>query len=188
MRHAVRTEGFRYALRPVEMTDAGFIVALRTDPELSAYLHPTSPRVEDQEAWIRAYEQRNGDWYFVVEDLKSGTPVGVVAIYDEDGGTAEWGRWLIRKSVPAAVESAFLVYRTAFEVLALSELYCRTVAENVHVVSFHDSSGAVRADVLPAYFKLNGLKHDAVEHRVDRQRWVAMRPRLEMLAQRLAAH
>jgi len=188
MRHSLRIEGFRYGLRPIRTEDARFVVELRTDPELGAYLHRTSGRVEDQEAWLAAYFERAGDYYFIVEELKTGEPVGAIGLYDSDGRQAEWGRWLIRKGSPAAVESALLIYRAAFEGLGLAEVYCRTVAQNAKVVSFHDSSGAERVATLEAHFELDGVVHDAVEHRVDRSRWDTMRPKLEFLARRLAEH
>lgn len=188
MRHSLSIEGFRYRLRPIARSDAAFVVGLRRDPELGRYLHRTSDRVADQEAWLEAYFERPGDHYFVVEEIRSGEAVGTVGLYDSDGRRAEWGRWLIRKDAPAAVESALLVYRAAFEGLGLEEVYCRTVAENAKVVSFHDSSGAARVGTLAAHFRLDGVDHDAVEHRVDRNRWGAMRPKLEFLAKRLAEH
>lgn len=188
MLHDVRIEGFRYALRPVTLDDAAFILSLRTDPELNAFLHPTSPRLEDQEAWLQAYFERLGDWYFVVEELRTGQPVGTVGMYDLEGDVAEWGRWLIRKETPAAVESALLLYRVAFERLRLERLYCRTVAANAAVVSFHDSSGAEFMGVLPGHFMFSGVRQDAVEHCVRRARWPAIEARLEKLARRLAIH
>lgn len=188
MRHNLRLEGFRYGLRPIGEADARFVADLRSDPELGAWLHRTSGRVEDQAAWLHAYFDRPGDYYFIVEDLESREPVGTIGVYDSDGRTAEWGRWLIRKEVPAAVESALLVYRTAFEGVGLGAVYCRTVAENAKVVSFHDSSGAERVRTLEKHFSLDGVEHDAFEHRVDRGRWDMMRPKLELLARRLAQH
>lgn len=189
MRHDLTLSGFRFRLRPVAPGDAAFILGLRTDPELGRYLHATSPRLEDQEAWIAAYEARDGDYYFVVEDLKSGSPVGTIGVYDvgaEAAGTAEWGRWLIARGSVAAVESALLIYRMAFEQLGLDSVYCRTVADNAKVVSFHDSSGARRAGVLKDHVVLAGDAHDSIEHRVARELWDAMRPKLEALARRLA--
>jgi RimJ/RimL family protein N-acetyltransferase len=188
MRHEIRIEGSRYALRPVALDDAAFILNLRTDPELSAFLHPTSPQLADQEAWLRAYFERAGDWYFVVEDMRTGQPVGTAGIYDLENGRAEWGRWLLCRRNPAAVESALLIYRAAFERLGLEELYCRTVAANAAVVSFHNSSGAEFMGVLPGHFVLNGAPQDAVEHCVRRATWPPMQARLEKLAQRLAMH
>jgi len=187
MQHELSLEGRRFALRPVRRGDAAFIVALRRDPELGRYLHPTPPRVEDQEAWLDAYAARPGDYYFVVEDRVLGEPVGLIALYDVDetAKTGEWGRWLIRRGSLAAVESALLIYRAAFERLALDTVYCRTVADNAPVVSFHDSSGAERLGVLRGHVVLAGRAHDAIEHRVTRPLWEEIRPRLEALARRL---
>jgi RimJ/RimL family protein N-acetyltransferase len=188
MRHDLRLIGHRFGLRPVEMTDAGFIVALRNDPELGRFLHRTSPRVEDQKAWLSAYFERTGDYYFVIEDLKLGEAVGTVGIYDVDAerGEAEWGRWLVARGSLAAVESALLIYRIAFDVLGLSAVASRTLADNTPVVSFHDSAGAPRRRVLKDHVVLNGKPHDSVEHRVERAAWAGMAPRLEMLARRVA--
>ncbi|MGA0605999.1 GNAT family N-acetyltransferase [Phenylobacterium sp. VNQ135] len=189
MRHELNLTGFGFRLRPVVGADAAFILGLRTDPELGRYLHATSPRLSDQEAWIAAYEARPGDYYFIVEDVKDGAPVGTVGIYDvgaEAPAQGEWGRWLIHPRSVAAVESALLVYRMAFEQLGLGAVYCRTVADNAKVVSFHDSSGARRHGLLKDHVVLAGQAHDSVEHRVDRALWDAMRPRLDMLARRLA--
>lgn len=188
MRHDVRLEGFRFRLRPVTLADAPFIVGLRTDPELGRFLHATSPRVEDQEAWLERYFERAGDVYFVIEDGRTGEAVGTIGIYDIDEAAraGEWGRWLVKPGSVAAVESALLIYRAAFEVLGLEAVYCRTVADNQRVVSFHDSTGAPRTGVLKDHVELNGALHDSVEHRVTREAWTAMRPRLEMLASRVA--
>lgn len=186
MKHALQMAGRRFSLRPATREDAGFILSLRTDPELGRYLHPTSPKLEDQLAWMEAYEARDGDYYFVIEDQVLDAPVGTIAIYDADQGAAEWGRWLIRPGSLAAVESALLTYRAGFEVLGLSRLYCRTIADNQRVVSFHDSMGAKRTGLLEAYASLRDGPHDAVEHTVTAELWPTLRPRLERLAERVA--
>jgi RimJ/RimL family protein N-acetyltransferase len=186
MEHALSLAGRRFALRPATSADSRFIVDLRTDPVLARYLHPTSPRLEDQFAWMQAYAARPGDFYFVIEDRKLGEPVGTVGLYDLAGAAAEWGRWLIRPGCLAAVESALLVYRLAFERLELEEAYCRTIAENAQVVSFHDSMGARRRRRIDGYAVLADGRHDAVEHVVSRAEWPALRPRLERLADRVA--
>jgi RimJ/RimL family protein N-acetyltransferase len=81
------------------------------------------------------------------------------------------------------VESAWLIYRIAFEVFGLGEVYCRTVAANAAVVSFHDSCGITDRHVLPSHFELGGQRLDAVEHRVDRSAWRVLEPRLLRLVQ-----
>lgn len=186
MKHELHIEGRRFALRPVQMDDAELIVALRTDPELGRYLHGTSPRVADQIAWFDSYERRPGDYYFMIVDQTLGEAVGTIGLYDVHEGAGEWGRWLIRRGSLAAVESAALIYRVGFEQLRLDRLYCRTVADNLQVVSFHDSMGAARTRTIGNFARLADGMHDGVEHQVTRDAWEQLRPRLERLAQRVA--
>lgn len=184
MRHSFGIVGYRFALRPVTLNDAAFLVRLRTQAG-GRFIHQTSPRVEDQIAWIEAYEARPGDYYFIIEDIREGRPVGAVGIYDVAAGEAEWGRWVVEGGSVAAVESALLTYRMAFEQLELAAVYCRTVADNAQVVSFHDSSGATRTGLLKDHAVLDDGPHDSIEHRVDHALWATMRPRLDMIARRV---
>jgi RimJ/RimL family protein N-acetyltransferase len=174
--------GPAFRLRPAGEGDAAFIVALRSDPALNAWVNPTSPRVEDQLAWLSKYFEREGDWYFVVERL-DGTAEGLIGIYDQAGGEAEWGRWLLRPGSLAAVESVLLMYRAAFGSLGLDAVHCRTAAANERVVSFHDSCGIAERRVLPGCLELHGQRQDAVEHRLTRAAWPAVEERLAKLAQ-----
>ena len=45
-------------LRPVEVTDAEFILELRTDKRLGQFLSTTSPDLDQQREWIRGYKKR----------------------------------------------------------------------------------------------------------------------------------
>jgi RimJ/RimL family protein N-acetyltransferase len=183
MRHELSLAGAAFGLRPVRDEDAAFIVGLRSDPELGRYLHPTSPNVADQLAWLARYYERPGDYYFVIERLATGAPEGLIGVYDIEAGQAEWGRWLLKPGSLAAVESAALVYRCAFELLQLDAVYCRTVAANERVVSFHDSCGIAERRLLPGHFELHGERVDAVEHRLTRDAWPPVDARLTHLAQ-----
>jgi RimJ/RimL family protein N-acetyltransferase len=185
VRHDLTLEGSTLRLRPVTDADAEFIVALRGDPNLSRFLHATSTRVQDQLDWLRLYYERPDDYYFVIERRGSDRPEGLVALYDIDTerGSGEWGRWILKAGSLAAAESAWLIYRCAFERLELREVYCRTVAENRSVVSFHDSCGLPGRTLLPAHFALGGRRLDAIEHRMDREAWNEVRPRLEKVVQ-----
>lgn len=188
MRHDVSIEGKAFRLRPIGDDDATFVVELRTHPELSRFLHPVSPDPEVQRAWLAAYYDREGDYYFVIEDARRHDAVGLVALYDisADRRTAEWGRWILRSGSPAAVESAWLIYRVAFEQLGLDEVYCRTVGGNAPIVSFHTSCGLTRQRRLSAHFTIVGEPVDAIEHRLNRGEWTQVGPRLERLADRMA--
>jgi len=184
MRHNLAIEGFRFGLRPVDNDDASFIVRLRKDPVLGCYLHRGARTTVDQLAWLEDYYQREGDYYFVIERSDKQQREGLMAIYDVDRAArkGEWGRWIVATGSLAAVESAWLVYRVAFEVLCLDTLVCRTVADNHQVVSFHDSCGIDQKQYLPGYFNLNGEAYDAVEHVVTSQAWPNIGQHLERLA------
>lgn len=183
MRHDLSLQGAAFGLRPVRDEDAGFIVGLRSDPELGRWLNPTSPNVSDQLAWLARYYERPGDCYFVIERLSTGAAEGLIGIYDIEGGEAEWGRWLLKPGSLAAVESAALIYRCAFDALRLDAVCCRTLAANERVVSFHDSCGIAERRVLPGHVELRGERLDAVEHRLTRAAWPAVDAKLTQLAQ-----
>ncbi|HEY0997828.1 MAG TPA: GNAT family N-acetyltransferase [Gemmatimonadaceae bacterium] len=186
MRHELRVEGAFVRLRPIRVEDAPFVAELRGAPERAKHLHRGDTSVEAQERWLRAYEDRAGDYYFVIERVADAGPEGLVGIYDVTDREAEWGRWILRPGSLAAAESALLTYRCAFEGLGLPELYCRTLARNASVVSFHDSAGARRAGVLPAHFEIDGERLDAVEHRVGAGEWPGVRERLGRIAEAVA--
>jgi len=185
MRHNLFIEGYAFRLRPITDNDAAFVVELRNNPELNRYLHAGATREEDQLTWLARYYECKDSYYFIVERLANGMPDGAVGLYDIDDrtGTGEWGRWILRPRSLAAVESAYLIYRVAFEGLGLRSVYCRTVSDNERVVSFHDSCGIRARQVLPRFFELGGCSHDAVEHRVDFADWPTLKIRLEQLAQ-----
>jgi RimJ/RimL family protein N-acetyltransferase len=188
MKHNLILTGLAFRLRPICDDDAEFVVGLRTNPKLNQYLHAISGDRGDQLAWMREYYKRPDDYYFVVETKDTAAPEGVISVYDVHtrDACAEWGRWVLRPGSMAAVESAWLVYRVAFELLGLERVYCRTVAENRAVVSFHDSCCIPIRRLLPGHFNLDGLRLDAVEHTLDRRAWEAINPRLRNLAQLLA--
>jgi len=184
--HDIALRGYGYALRPVRPEDAALIVALRN--EGGPYINRGAQDEREQRAWISRYLEREGDYYFVAERMRDARPDGLAAIYDVDAQArrAEWGRFVVRHGANAAVETALLVYRCAFEVLALESLVCRTLSANAQVVAFHDSCGLARA---PAEVMVmhDGVTRPAVEHRLDRAGWPAVEAKLAPFAQRLAA-
>lgn len=185
MRHNLSIEGYAFRLRPIVDTDAAFVVALRSNPELNRYLHAGANRLKDQLAWLAQYYEREGAYYFVIERCTNGMSEGVIGLYDIDlaARSGEWGWWILRPSSLAGVESAYLIYRTAFELLGLSSVHCCTVSDNDKVVSFHDSCGITARKFLSQHFELGGHRHDAVEHHVDLASWIGIKPGLEQLAQ-----
>jgi RimJ/RimL family protein N-acetyltransferase len=184
VRHEVRLQGHAFALRPVEIADAGFILNLRQDPQLARYIHPVSPRLSDQEQWIRDYLEREHDYYFIIERLSTAAPEGTVGLYDVNPtrGEAEWGRWILRRGSGAALESSILIYRFAFDLLGLDLVYCRTVADNARVVSFHSSFGLMTVPDGVRSVTLGDVTHDVVEQRLTADRWRQLCPGLDRRA------
>jgi RimJ/RimL family protein N-acetyltransferase len=188
MRHSLEIAGSGFRLRPVRLEDSAFIVALRSDPERGRYLHHGATDAAAQEQWLRSYFRTPGDCYFVIENQSSGAPEGAAGIYNLNAsrGDAEWGRWILRRGSLAALESACLIYRLGFETLGLDSVYCRTIVENASALAFHDSFGVERMRRLPRYFELDGRHLDAIEGRLTRARWLALREAVEAKAARAA--
>jgi len=187
MKKKIVVSGYSYRLRPVTVEDARFIIDTRLeDAERNRFIHRVSSDVSRQVEWLEANMKREDDYYFVVENLITGEPEGLIGIYDIKDGVAEWGRWVIRKSSFAAVESVDLVYQAAFEQLGLEELYCRTLCLNTSVVSFHDSIGQKNGGIIRECFTIDGKKYDAVRHYVDRQYYYdTIQETLQSKAQRI---
>ena len=181
MRNNIRLKGYAFHLRPAELADAAFILQLRTDPDLAKYLNPTSDRLEDQEAWMLRYFDRPNDYYWVVERSRREQPEGAVAIYDVDPTRrqAEWGRWILRKGSLAAVETALLIYRAAFERLRLQRIYCRTISANRSVVSFHNSCGLRTSLDRQLKVDLRGTEYDVVEQYLTADLWPQVKRSLD---------
>lgn len=165
MKHDLRVEGVGYRLRPIRLEDAKFVIDIRLeDRDRNQYIHKISPRLAIQKEWLQRYFEREGDFYFVVENKITGKPEGLIGIYDLKSGRAEWGRWVIKKGSLATAESLDLLFKVAFNTLNLDELYCRTICENDRVVSLHDSLPQLRRGILKNFLEVNGVKYNVIEH------------------------
>lgn len=144
-----RIKGTRLALRLVGPADAAYIHALRTNPRYNGHLSAVAGTVEDQQTWITRYKAREAvgaEYYYVIERLHDGLPCGVVRLYDFRGGTFTWGSWILDHNKPAkaALESAHLVYKAAFETLNLNKAVFDVRRKNKRVITFHERFGATR--------------------------------------------
>lgn len=112
---------FRYGitLRLVEEKDAGFILTLRTDPELSKYISPTSPQIDDQIKWIKEYKLREEaglEYYFIAQD-HIGNRYGTIRLYKFDEDSFEIGSWLFLPNSPmgTAVKTNLIGFELGFD-------------------------------------------------------------------------
>jgi RimJ/RimL family protein N-acetyltransferase len=180
MNHNIQIDGLIFRLRPIRLEDASLIVALRSDAELTRFLHPIELSVTAQESYLELYFKREHDYYFVIERISNSTPEGLISLYDIDlnENIGEFGRWIVKKGSFAALESAYLLYSIGFDLLNLNVLRCHTIIENKQVVSFHQSCGLYVYAELKDFFNLNGTKHSAVEQRITKQMWATVKPML----------
>lgn len=143
LRRAARVAGRTLVLRDATEADAAFIVALRTDPAKGAHLSATSASVEQQQAWLRRYAQREGEAYFVITDTQ-GHALGTVRLYDAQGPSFCWGSWILSAAAPAsaAIESALMVYAYALDHLGFTAAHFAVNTGNERVWAFHERFGA----------------------------------------------
>lgn len=172
MNHSIIVEGVGYRLRPVKLSDAQLIIDIRIeDMERNQFINRISADVAQQEAWIRKYLERENDYYFVIENSLSGKAEGLIGIYDIENNKGEWGRWVVKKSSLAAIESVDLIFKAAFDHIGLDEVFCRTIENNTAVVSFHDSINEQRRGIIENHVELNGDKYNVVEHYVSKDNY-----------------
>jgi len=100
----------RCLLREVRPTDVEFLIALRTNRQVRAFL---GGPVDPETARRRAESEVGRPAVFLVESRSSGVPLGMVDIADHDHGGLEisyalspevWGQGLGAESVRAAVD------------------------------------------------------------------------------------
>jgi RimJ/RimL family protein N-acetyltransferase len=181
MEHEITVEGYGVRLRPIRLSDAAFVHGLRRTPELAKFIGDTDPRLEKQVEWLEQFFQRDGDYYFIVETL-SQKPLGTIGIYNMTDGRAEWGRWVLLPGCHAAPASALLMYRVAFEMLKLRELYCRTVEQNVKVLSFHDHCGLERTGYERNGARIRDEWVNLIVHTARAEEWDKIRKNLHISA------
>ena len=140
--------GEKYGLtfRLVQESDAEFIYRLRTNPDLSKYIHDVEGGVEGQIKWIRNYkirEEEGTDYYFIF--FKNNEPIGLNRIYSIHDKTYTGGSWVMAPNSPMEVVVAVpLIKREiAFEIMGMEyeDDYDGVHIENKKVIKFNKMFG-----------------------------------------------
>ena len=84
-------------VRLANVDDSEFILSLRTNPDLNAYIHVTDANIEKQRIWMKEYKDREKaglDYYFVFS--MAGIPFGLERVYniDQDTDSYTGGSWI----------------------------------------------------------------------------------------------
>ena len=145
IRKAQRLIGNQLILRNAEVSDAGFIVRLRTDPQKQRFISATSADLAQQIGWLEQYARTPREAYFIVENM-AGDKVGTIRIYDPVGDSFCFGSWIMKDGAPVtyAVESVLIVYHYALDELSFNRSYFAVRKANRSVWQFMEKFGGVR--------------------------------------------
>lgn len=171
--------GKRYGLtyRFVNEGDAEFIYKLRTDPELSKYIHDVQGGVEGQVQWIRNYKQREaeGKEYYLIF-YKESKPVGLNRLYSFHDTTYTGGSWVMVPNSPMEVVLAvpLIIREIAFEELGMTfeDNYDATHVDNKKVIKFNKMFGC------KIYKHFMDVKGEYVAMSLTKEDFEANKPRL----------
>lgn len=154
----MKITGKTIALRTAEISDAEFILQLRTQSDKTQFLSQVENDLAKQQAWLKAYKhkEKNGEEYYFVIESKTGESLGLVRVYDLQPDSFCWGSWLIKDEAPktTAIESALLIYEFGFGQLGYTKAHFDVRKGNQRVIAFHQRFGAriVDEDELNYYF------------------------------------
>ena len=182
MDHHLSVERYGVRLRPVRLADAEFIVRLRNSPHALPFVGTSATDVPGQEKWLRDYLARPNDWYFLIEMTRGDRPVGTLGVYNVEGTTGEWGRWILLPGVPAAAASAWLAFHVCFDCLLLETVLGHVVETNKEVLSLHARMGHPRVGYAANSVVIGGKPMRLVEFRATRKDWPAISVNLDRYA------
>lgn len=117
-------------LRSADLKDAEFTWEIRQDAKRTRHLHAVRGSLIDQMRWLEGQRNREGDYFFIVEDSK-GIPIGTTSIYNINNDVAEFGRLVLNGNPVQNVDAAIATWNFGFNELKLSALHMRVFTENI---------------------------------------------------------
>lgn len=153
-------EKYGIRLRTVEITDAEFILKLRTDSKLSQFISETNPDVAKQLKWIEQYkrrEEKKEEFYFVAEDA-DGECWGTTRVYNVTDDDFEIGSWVFKPNAPnnIAVKADILTREFGFSFFKKQKCVFQVDKRNKKVLKYHKAYGPLllHDDETNYYFSL----------------------------------
>ncbi len=146
----------------VKVEDAPFIYELRTNEKLGLHLSATSIKIEDQEKWIRGYEEREKlaqEFYFLCHNGLD--KFGLNRVYDLKSDSFEIGSWIFKPHLDEAIPilGDLAVRDFGFSILTSKNKYCtfNVKKKNLKVLRYHKmfKPETVNEDEENWYFKLS---------------------------------
>ena len=144
----------------IELADSRYtrqIVALRNDPSVNQFIHNSPLTETEHEQWLSSQLGRRDALNFV--SLVNNKFAGTASLYDiEPLARCQYGRVVMpddgRRIFAIAIE--FLCLSFAFEILQLTQVYCRVVRDNRSVYEFHLRNGWAPDPAYDSQSNLNG--------------------------------
>ena len=141
--------------RLVDEMDVDFILKLRTNKELSKFIHPTEDSRDIQINWLREYkkrEQEGREYYFIF--FFRGEPVGLNRMSSRSELYAVSGSWLCKPGIDSWIPIAIniLFNDIVFDVLNIQLVVCEVRRLNSKVNKYHEIIGDVKIHETDQYF------------------------------------
>jgi ribosomal-protein-alanine N-acetyltransferase len=177
--------GRRVLLREPREDDAGLLFEYASDPDVTRFLAFATPAsVEDTLYFIakcREHREQDREYVFVVADVASDRPMGVIGLrhIDQPMRTAQVGTWLGRRywGSGANAEAKQLLLAFSFDQLGLHRVEARIAVGNDRSRRAFERLGGTSEGLLRESFFKDGVYHDQNLYVVLEQDWRRRRRR-----------
>lgn len=127
-------------------SDCAYIFSIRNNSQLNQFLGGNPATIIDQKFWLDRYFERyqlGVEYYFVICRSSDFEPCGLLRLYDVGSLECTWGSWVLNSDRPngAAVESAYLSFRFAFDKLGLVQANLKVHKANQRAIQLYKLFG-----------------------------------------------
>lgn len=153
---------FKYGIKArfVDLADVDFVLSLRSDKELSRYVHQVENDRGAQVDWLKSYKEREREgkeYYFIFS--KNGIDYGLERIYNIREESFTHGSFLFKPESPIGMSSLcdIITREVGFDVLGLSKNYFDVRKGNNNVLHYHKTfqPAILRETELDTFFELS---------------------------------
>lgn len=159
--------------RFVEVTDVDFVLSLRSNKELSRFIHQTDNDRDAQIEWLKGYKKRERagkEYYFIFS--KNGVDYGLERIYDVNEDSFTHGSFLFKPDAPIGMSSLcdIITREIGFDVLGIEKNLFDVRKGNNNVLHYHKTFQPtfLYETELDRFFELSKLNFDKNKERYIR--------------------
>jgi RimJ/RimL family protein N-acetyltransferase len=148
LRHNYSLQHKNVMLRPLARTDLEFLRNWRNDPETSRFLSPIPYIMPDsQSEWFEKESADSGSCTFAIEETERlRRIIGSVALYNIEGDTAEFGRFMLSsetRGMGIGQIAVKLILQFGYRMLSLSRITAEVHQKNNAAIITYLKSGFV---------------------------------------------